>query len=215
MDEDQGTAFGRHMLGILTGGALTLLVSVGHRTGLFEAAAKGPATSTELAERAGLQERYVREWLGAMVTGSLLEYQASDGRYTLPAAHAALLSGDRAANVAPMASTLRALAGALPELEQCLRDGGGLSRSVFAPHLAAAGADTGDLWRRIYDEQLVDGFIGAVGGLAARLAAGARVLDLGCGTGHAVNVLARELPLRVPGLIGTQRLTPVIRLSCG
>jgi SAM-dependent methyltransferase len=112
----------------------------------------------------------------------------------LPTAHAAFLTGDRAANIAPMASTLRALGGALPELEQCLRDGGGLSRSVFASHMASAGADTGDLWRRIYDEQLVDGFIGAVGGLAARLAAGVRVLDLGCGTGHAVNVLARAFP---------------------
>jgi protein-L-isoaspartate O-methyltransferase len=123
-----------------------------------------------------------------------LPLSRADGRYTLPAAHAALLTGDRAANVAPMASTLRAIAGVLPELEQCLRAGGGLSRSVFAPHFASAGADTGDSWRRIYDEQLVDGFIGAVGGLAARLAAGARVLALGCGTGHAVNVLARAFP---------------------
>ncbi len=53
----------------LTGGALTMLISLGYRTGLFEAAAAGPATSDALADRAGLQERYVREWLGAMVTG--------------------------------------------------------------------------------------------------------------------------------------------------
>jgi len=112
----------------------------------------------------------------------------------LPPAHAALLSGNRAANIAPLASTLRALGGALPELERCLREGGGLPQSVFAPHFGEAGADTGDAWRRIYDEQLVDGFVDAVPGLTARLAAGARVLDLGCGAGHAVTVLARAFP---------------------
>jgi|ERR1017187_1724099 hypothetical protein len=109
MNDDRSAVFARRMLDVLTGGALSMLVSVGYRTGLFEAAAKGPATSAELAERAGLQERYVREWLGAMVTGSFFDYQEADGRYTLPAAHAALLTGDRAANIAPMASTLRAL----------------------------------------------------------------------------------------------------------
>jgi hypothetical protein len=129
-----------------------------------------------------------------MVTGGFFDYQPASRRYTLPAAYAALLAGDRAANVAPMAAQLRALAGALPELEQCLAEGGGLARAAFTPHFAAADAGSGDSWRRIYDEQLVDGFIGAVGGLPGRLEAGARVLDLGCGTGHAVNVLARAFP---------------------
>lgn len=194
MDEETGAAFSRRVLDVLTGSAMSMLVSVGHRTGLFEAAADGPATSGELAERAGLQERYVREWLGAMVTGGFFDYDAASGRYALPAARAAALTGDRAGNMAPMASTLRALAGALPDLEHCLRVGGGLSRSEFAPHFAAAGADAGDSWRRVYDEHLVTGFIGAVDGLAVRLATGARVLDLGCGAGHAVNVLAAAFP---------------------
>jgi winged helix-turn-helix protein len=66
LDREQRDAFAARMLSTLTGGALTMLVSVGHRTGLFEAAARGPATSAVLAERAGLAERYVREWLGAM-----------------------------------------------------------------------------------------------------------------------------------------------------
>jgi protein-L-isoaspartate O-methyltransferase len=194
MQDDQGRVFGRRMLEVLTGGALTMLVSIGYRAGLFEAAATGPATSAELAERAGLNERYVREWLGAMVTGGFFDYQPTDGRYTLPAAKAAVLTGGRAANIAPMSSTLRALAGAIPELERRLVDGEGLPRSAFAPHFALAGADAGDSWRRIYDEQLVDGFIGAVDGLAARLAAGARVVDLGCGAGHAVNIMAQAFP---------------------
>jgi hypothetical protein len=81
---------------------------------------------------------------------------------------------------------LGAFAGARPELERCFVAGGGVAHAAFAPHFAAVGATPGDTWRRIYDEHLVDGFLGAVPGLRARLAAGVRVLDLGCGTGHAV-----------------------------
>ena len=194
MDNDRRRAFAEQMISTLTGGALTLLVSVGYRTGLFEAAARGPGTSGDLAGRAGLQERYVREWLGAMVTGGFFSYDQTTGRYTLPSEHAAFLTGDTAANVAPMASMLRAFAGALPELERCFVTGGGVPHAAFAPHFEAAGAVAGDTWRRIYHEHLVDGFLGAVPGLRARLAAGIRVLDLGCGAGHAVTVAAQAFP---------------------
>src|SRR5215471_12630141 len=108
LDRKRVQEFARKLFGFYTSGLLTMMVSVGYRTGLFEAAAEGPATSEELAERAGLQERYVREWLGAMVTGGFFDYHAASGEYALPAAHAASLTGDRAANIAPMASTLRA-----------------------------------------------------------------------------------------------------------
>ena len=89
---------------------------------------------------------------------------------------------------------LQAMLAALPELERCFVDGGGVGFDRFTEHLAAVGAVPGDTWRRIYDEQLVDGFLGAVAGLPKRLAAGVDVLDLGCGTGHAVNVAATAFP---------------------
>ena len=80
--------------------ALALMVSVGHRTGLFDAMAQlPPATSDQIASAAGLDERYVREWLGAMTTGRITEHDAAAGTYTLPAAHAAWLT--RAAGVGP------------------------------------------------------------------------------------------------------------------
>ena len=72
-DPDRTRAFGDQLLGTLTGGMLTMLIGIGHRACMFEAAARGPATSAELAERAGLHERYVREWLGAMATGAIME----------------------------------------------------------------------------------------------------------------------------------------------
>ncbi len=186
--------FAGHVIATLTGGALTMLISLGYRTGLFEAAAEGPVTSAGLAHRAGLQERYVREWLGAMVTGGFFRYDPVTGEYTLPAAHARFLTGATAANAAPMAAMLQALTGALPALERCFTTGGGLTPVSYAPHFAAAGAEPGDTWRRVYDAHLVNGFLGAVPGLRARLAAGAAMLDLGCGTGHAVALAAREFP---------------------
>jgi 2-polyprenyl-3-methyl-5-hydroxy-6-metoxy-1,4-benzoquinol methylase len=194
VDEDRRTAFGRHMVATLTGGAMTMLVGLGYRTGLFEAAAQGPATSARLADRAGLQERYVREWLGAMVTGGFLDYDPGTAEYSLPAEHAPFLAGDTASNVTPMALMLRAFGGALPELEQSFAKGGGVPHVAFGPHFEAVGAVPGDTWRRIYDEQLVDGFLGAVPGLTGVLDAGASVLDLGCGSGHAVNVAAQAFP---------------------
>jgi SAM-dependent methyltransferase len=190
-DPDRTRAFGEQLLGVLTGGMLTMLIGIGHRTGLFEAAARGPATSAELAERAGLHERYVREWLGAMVTGGIMEYDPADGTHSLPAAHAVLLTGATSRNIGPAANSLRTLGSVLPQVERCFTDGGGVSIAEYAK-VSAGGL--GESWRHVYDEHLVDGFLGRVPGVPDRLRAGVRVLDLGCGTGHAVNVMARAFP---------------------
>ena len=189
MDSERRAEFGARLLDLMTGSVLTMLIGLGQRTGLFDAAAPGPATSAELAARAGLDERYVREWLGAMVTGGIFEYKA--GRYLLPAEHAVLLTGQRASNIGPAVGTLRTLSAMLPAVERCFSEGGGVP---YAQYAEEAGDTLGDSWRLIYDEQLIDGFLGRVPGLPGRLEAGARVLDLGCGGGHAVNVMARAYP---------------------
>src|SRR5207244_11144083 len=92
--------FARNRFGHYTSGILTLLVDLGHKTGLFEATAKGPGTSQEIADRAGLNERYVREWLAAMATGGIVEYDATSGAFTLPPEHAACLTGTSSHNLA-------------------------------------------------------------------------------------------------------------------
>jgi hypothetical protein len=72
--------FGGRAVDILNKASLALMMSVGHRTGLFEAMAGfSPSTARQIADAARLQERYVREWLGAMVTGSVVEYDAENG----------------------------------------------------------------------------------------------------------------------------------------
>jgi ubiquinone/menaquinone biosynthesis C-methylase UbiE len=191
MDPDKVKQFGGKLLGLYTGAVLTKCIELGYVVGLFEASRQGPATSEELAERAGLKERYVREWLGAMTTGGIYRFDPASGRYELPAEHAALLTGQGAQNMSPMSRVINHFGIHLPKLAACFRQGGGIPYSAYRPVFTQC---MDDAWRRIYDQFLVPGFIGGVPGLAERLRAGAEVLDVGCGTGHAMNLLAREYP---------------------
>lgn len=179
--------FGAKLLQIYTGAMLTNLINIGYRTGLFEAAAAGPATMEELSARAGLQERYVREWLGAMTTGGIFDHDPASGQFALPAERAALLTGDRAANVAPISGVVVHTSKHVPALADCFKYGGGVGYDAFRPEFTQF---MDDAWRRIFDEHLIEGFLGRVAGLEARLQSGIWVLDIGCGTGHAVNVMA-------------------------
>ena len=181
--------FGGKLLNIYTGGVLTKLIDVGYQIGLFEASKSGPATSQELGDRAGLKERYVREWLGAMTASGIYSYDPDTKRYALPEEHAALLTGDTAQNLCPLSRMVDHLGTHLPKLVACFRAGGGIPYSAYRPVFTQC---MDDVWRRIYDQQLVAGFIGAVDGLPETLQRGIRVLDVGCGTGHAMNILARE-----------------------
>jgi hypothetical protein len=92
-------AFSERFLTSLNNGALCLMTSIGHRTGLFDVLSQlPPATSEEIAAKAGLNERYVREWLGAMVTSGVVEVEPDSGRFALPAEHAAFLTRAAAAD---------------------------------------------------------------------------------------------------------------------
>ena len=93
MDEQRSEDFAGKLAGILNGAGLSLMISIGHRTGLFDAlTGRAPSTSEEIASVAGLAERYVREWLGAMTTGEIVEHDPKAGTYRLPDEHAAWLA---------------------------------------------------------------------------------------------------------------------------
>jgi SAM-dependent methyltransferase len=191
LDEARVEAFAGRLFELYTGGMLTFMVDIGHRTGLFEAAAAGPATSAELAARADLQERYVREWLGAMVTGGIVDHDPATGTYRLPAEHAACLTGPGSANLAPLSRLDTHLAKHVDAVARAFREGGGVPYAEFRPEFT----DVMDgLGRGTFDELLVDAYLPLVPGLAERLAAGARVADVGCGTGHAIVLLAGAFP---------------------
>lgn len=190
-DESRIEAFAETLFGFYTGGLLTYLVDIGHITGLFVAASEGPATSDELAERAGLHERYVREWLGAMVTGGVFSYEPTTAAYRLPAEHAACLTGDTSDNLAPFSLLNTHLAKHVGQVASAFRNGGGVPYEEYRPEFTRV---MDALGRGAFDEQLVSDWLDLAPGLREQLTAGARVADVGCGTGHAMVLLARSFP---------------------
>lgn len=191
IDEARVERFMEQIVGAYVSSAVALMVDVGHKAGLFEAAAAGPATSEGLAARAGLQERYVREWLGAVTTAGIFEYDPSTQKYTLPAEHALLLTGDSSANLAVLAPMNTHLAKHVDEVVEVFRTGGGVPYSAYRPEFTSAMDEIG---RRQYDELLVDTYLPLAPGLVDRLEQGISVADLGCGTGHCINLMARAFP---------------------
>src|SRR5690349_16541450 len=135
-DTSRVEAFGERTLSILGNAMLSSMVDIGHRTGLFAAATEGPATSQRLAARAGLTERYVREWLGAVTTGGIFDYNAADDTYALPPEHAALLTGPT--GMGPMAVATTVLAKHTHQIIQAFREGGGVPYAAYAPEFTDA-----------------------------------------------------------------------------
>jgi SAM-dependent methyltransferase len=174
------------------GASLALMISVGHRSGLFDAMAKlPPATSVEIAENAGLDERYVREWLGAMATGRVVEHDPATGTFVLPVAHAARLTRAAGADNAAVGFQLIGMFGAVEDrVVECFRQGGGLPYSAF-PRFQAICAEVS--WAGL-DATLLRDVLPLVPGLIDRLRAGIEVADVGCGCGHAVNIMAETFP---------------------
>jgi SAM-dependent methyltransferase len=191
IDEQAAEAFAERLLQMFTGATLTYLIEIGRRTGLFDAAAAGPATTADLASRAGLSERYVREWLGALATGGIVEFEPATGRYWLPKEHAACLTGDGVDNLAPLAYFTVVLAGHVPAVSDAFRAGGGVAYSAYLPELHDV---MEALWGPIYDTLLVDRIVPLAPGLARKLATGARAADVACGTGRALMALAAAYP---------------------
>jgi len=192
LDTARAEAFAARMTGMLNDGFLALMTSLGHETGLLDAIdGLPPSTTEEIAAAAGLNERYVREWLGAMVTGRIVEYEPADRSYRLPPEHAASIT--RAAGTGNLAAMLQwvGLMGTVePGIAECFRKGGGLPYSAYGRFHEIMADSNG----RVFDHTLVQATLPPVPEIAERLRSGIDVLDLGCGSGHAVNVMARAYP---------------------
>jgi SAM-dependent methyltransferase len=191
LDDARLEAFAGRLLSSYTESMVTLMIDVGFRTGLLDTLAADSGTSAEVAERAGLVERYVRECLGALVTAGIVEYDPATGRYTLPPEHAACLSGPGTLNLAPISQLTTLLAKHVDGVAHAFREGGGVPYDAFRPEFTRV---MDGLSRGLMDEQLIDGILPVTGDLPTRLAAGVPAADIGCGTGHAVNLLARAYP---------------------
>lgn len=191
-DSVKAGAFAERLLGTLNQGALCLMISVGHRTHLFDVMREmKAATSIEIATKAGLNERYVREWLGAMVTGRIVEVDGDSQRYSLPAEHAAFLSRPAGAdNLAVFAQYIPLLGSVEDDIVECFKKGGGVPYAKFPRFHDVMAEDSGQSVLSSLESHIVP----LVPGLAERLGSGTQMLDVGCGRGRIINRLAGLYP---------------------
>lgn len=173
------------------GSMLVMMVDLGHRAGLFTALAEGPTSSVAMADQTGLSERHLREWLGTMAVGGVLDYDDASKTFTLPHEHAMWLTGVSFTNLAPTAGLLTGLAPRIDDVIAAFRTGEGVSYDKYRPHFTHA---MDALGRAKYDALLVKAYLPKAPGLLEALTAGARAADIGCGTGHCANLLAAAFP---------------------
>ena len=192
VDTTKAQAFAGRLLTALNDAALCLMVSVGHRTGLLDVMSQSPpATSRELASKAGLDERYVREWLGAMVTARVVTIDPATSRCTLPAEHAAFLTRAAVAdNMAVFAQYVAVMGSVEDDIVECFRQGGGVPYERFRRFHEVMAEDSGQSVLSSLESHILP----LVPGLTERLAQGIRVLDVGCGRGRVLNRLAELYP---------------------
>jgi 2-polyprenyl-3-methyl-5-hydroxy-6-metoxy-1,4-benzoquinol methylase len=191
-DQNKAEAFADQIANVLNNGALSIALSIGHRTGLFDTlATMPPATSVEIAETANLNERYVREWLGAMVTGGVITYDIESKTYQLPQEHAASLT--RAAspdNMAVFAQYIPMMGQVEDPIVNCFHRGGGVPYSAYPRFHQIMAEESG----QTVVAALVDMILPLVPGLPEQLESGIDVMDLGCGAGRAMNLMAKTYP---------------------
>ena len=187
-----GQAFGDRLVEIMNGGAVTLMLSIGHRTGLFDTmAGAGWLSSQDLARKASLSERYVREWLGALTTARITEHDPENQTYRLPEAHAAFLTRSATPNNAAASMQWFSVLGKVEDLVvDAFRHGRGVPYSAY------------DRFHEVMAEESAQTVIGGldqhiiplVEGLEQKLTKGIEVLDVGCGAGRALIYLAGKYP---------------------
>jgi ubiquinone/menaquinone biosynthesis C-methylase UbiE len=189
---DTTEAFAERIVGSIDAASTALLLSIGHQTELLDVLATlPPATSTQIADAAGLNERYVREWLGGMAAAQIVEYDGAAQKYSLPSERAAVLT--RAAgpnNLARLAQFIPLLGEVEQKVIGCFRDGGGLSYPEYPRFHTLMAEQSGE----VFDAALVDAILPMADGLTEQLRTGVDVADFGCGSGHAVNVMAAAFP---------------------
>jgi 2-polyprenyl-3-methyl-5-hydroxy-6-metoxy-1,4-benzoquinol methylase len=189
LDKTEAEAFAGRMVGVLNDAMLALMTSIGHQTRLFDAMADlPPSTSEEIASAAHLNERYVREWLGAMVVGGIVEYDPDKNAYRLPPEHAACLT--RAAgpdNLAGLAQFVPLLGNVEGGIVESFRNGGGVPYSAYARFQELMAEDSA----QVYGATLIQTTLPLVPGLVERLESGIDVADIGCGQGIALNLMAQ------------------------
>ena len=191
-DNSRAEVFASKMFQFLNGGMLSLMISIGYKTGLFDTISQlKPSTSQEISKAAKLNERYVREWLGAMVTGNIIDYDPSTDKYLLRKEHSTFLTRNSGIdNLAVLAQYVSLMGIVEDKIVECFRNGGGLPYSEYPKFQQLQAEETA----RIFDSKLTNQILPLIPEINDKLSNGIKVLDIGCGRGHAINLMGKAFP---------------------
>ena len=175
------------MAGAMTAG----MVYVGLQTGLFRTL-KEPMTAAVVARTSGLQPRYVEEWLKGMTSAGYLDYDPTKQTFSLSEEHAYFLASEGTDHfVGGLFGMVPPLMRVAPDVVEAFRKGGGVAFADFGPGCVEAL----DLINRgQYESRLADYWLKSLPDVAAKLAAGGRTLDVGCGSGAVCAALKKAFP---------------------
>jgi SAM-dependent methyltransferase len=169
------------------------LFVIGERLGLYKAmAGAGPLSSEDVAERAGVAERSVREWLANQAAGGYITYDPDSNRYTLPDEHALALADEESPfYILGVYDSIASLYADEDKILEAFRTGGGMG---WHEHDHRLFRGTERFFRPGYKANLVAEWIPALDGVQAKLEAGAKVADVGCGHGASTVIMAEAFP---------------------
>jgi 2-polyprenyl-3-methyl-5-hydroxy-6-metoxy-1,4-benzoquinol methylase len=191
MDQDKLTEFlGRFVTDLGAAGAAGSVV-IGHRLGLYVALADGPATPEELADRTGCHPRYVAEWARGQAAGGYVAYEPATETFSLSEEQAFCLADPNGPNLPAAFLTVLGYLRAEPRITAAFRTGEGLAWHEHSDDVFV-GCDA--FYRPGYVAELLPNWIPALDGIEAKLSAGAKVADVGCGLGSTSVLLAEAYP---------------------
>lgn len=184
--------FSEYLIDTINKGALSLMLSVGHRTKLFDIMANlPPSTYKEISEKTSLNERYVKEWLGTMVTGKIIEYNPKNNTYSLSKEKAQYLTRTNSIyNFAASMQWIPVLAQVETEIIDCFQKGGGVPYSSYKRFNEVMSEES----YQTVVAGLTSHILPLVPNIIDKLNEGIKVLDIGCGMGKAINTMAKRFP---------------------
>ncbi|RZJ24831.1 MAG: class I SAM-dependent methyltransferase [Haliea sp.] len=192
-DQDKLMAFAMRTITDISAGYLGVMVSLGHKLGLYKAmAGAGPQSAREVAGRAGCAERYVREWLNAQAAAGYVGYHAVSATYELSAEQAAVLADEDSPLFMPHAWNVpAAMWFDEPKALEAFRTGKGVA---WGEHHERMACGIAAFYRNGYKASLVPQWLPALDGVVQQLEAGIEVADVGCGHGHSTLLMAQAFP---------------------